>query len=307
MTDRPFPAAAESFKAGICAIIGLPNVGKSTLLNQLVGERLSIVTSKAQTTRQRLLGIYSDDRHQAVFVDTPGLLRPRYALHESMQAEAERARTDADVLLYVVDLGWESSVDHAREFQSPPGVPSILCLNKADRVSVDGLAAIETSLVEREAWHSTIATQATKPEGVDEVRQAILALLPDSPPLYPVDEIATASVRFLAAELIRETCFEELSDEVPYSTAVEIEAFREGDDPVYIAALIYIERESQKGIVIGRGGSMIREIGRRSRLKIERLIERPVYLDLRVKVMPNWRRRPGGLKLLGYDLPSGSR
>lgn len=307
MNDRVFPAAAESFKAGICAIIGLPNVGKSTLLNELIGERLSIVTHKAQTTRQRLLGIYSDDHHQAVFVDTPGLLEPRYALHESMQAEVARARTDADVLLYVVDLGWESSVDHAREFEAPPGVPSILCLNKADRVTADELAGIEVSLVGRGAWHSTIATQATKAKGVDRVRQAILALLPESPPLYPVDEIATAPVRFFAAELIRETCFEELSDELPYSTAVEIDAFREADDPVYIAALIYIERESQKGIVIGRGGSMIKGIGRSSRLKIERLIERPVYLDLRVKVMPNWRRRPGRLKLLGYDLPPGSR
>ena len=125
--------------------------------------------------------------------------------------------------------------------------------------------------------------------------------------MYPVDEIAAAPVRFFAAELIRETCFEELADEVPYATAIEIDAFREANDPVYIGALIYVERESQKGIVIGRGGRMIREIGRKARLKIERFVERPVYLDLRVKVMPNWRRRPGRLKLLGYDLPPGSR
>lgn len=306
MTEHHIPAAAD-FKAGICAIIGLPNVGKSTLLNQLIGERLSIVTHKAQTTRQRLLGIYSDDRHQAVFVDTPGVLEPRYALHESMQAEIARARTDADVLLYVVDLGFESSLEHARRFSPTTGIPSIMCLNKADRVGEAELRGIETELREGSEWHSVIVAQATAGRGIDELRTTILDLLPPSPPLYPVDEIAAAPVRFFAAELIRETCFEELAEEVPYATAVEIETFREADDPVYIEAMIYIERDSQKGIVIGKGGSMIKSIGRKARVKIERLIERPVYLDLRVKVMPNWRRRPGRLKLLGYDLPPGSR
>ena len=306
MTEQPVPTALE-FNAGICAIIGLPNVGKSTLLNQLIGERLSIVTHKAQTTRQRLLGIYSDDHHQAVFVDTPGVLEPRYALHESMQAEIARARTDADILLYVVDLGFESSLEHARMFRPSAGVPSILCLNKADRLGGAELSAIEAELSEGSDWHSVIVTEATAGRGVDQLRTTILALLPSSPPLYPVDEIAAAPVRFFAAELIRETCFEELAEEVPYATAVEIETFREADDPVYIAAMIYIERDSQKGIVIGKGGSMIKTIGRKARGKIERLIERPVYLDLRVKVMPNWRRRPGRLKLLGYDLPPGSR
>jgi len=299
--------SADSFKAGICSILGLPNVGKSTLLNALIGERLSIVTPKAQTTRQRLLGIYSDDRHQAVFVDTPGLLEPRYALHESMRAEAERARTDADVLLYVVDVGWSRSVEHAAAVVPIPGVPSIVCLNKADRVSVEDLAAIEARLTGGGGWHLAVTTVGTTGQGVDVIRQAIIELLPDSPPLYPVDEIATAPLRFFAAELIRETCFEELSEEVPYATAVEIEEFKESANPVFISAFIYVERESQKGIVIGRGGSMIKTIGRKSRLKIENLIDRPVFLDLRVKIMANWRRRPGRLKLLGYDLPSRPR
>ena len=291
----------------MCSIVGLPNVGKSTLLNQLIGERLSIVTAKAQTTRQRLLGIYSDERHQAVFVDTPGLLEPRYALHDSMQAEAERARTDADVLVYVVDVGWERSCAHAGEYLSPPGIPAILCLNKMDRLSNDGPASVELEQSARGVWHTIVRTRATSGEGVEELRRAILDLLPQSPALYPVDEIAAAPVRFFAAELIRETCFEELADEIPYATAVEIDVFRESGDPVYIAALVYVEKESQKGIVIGRGGSMIKTIGRRSREKIEQLIDRPVYLDLRVKVIPNWRRRPGSLKLLGYDVPPGSR
>jgi len=307
MTEPTHPVTADSFRAGMCAIVGLPNVGKSTLLNRLIGERLSIVTHKAQTTRQRLLGIYTDESRQAIFVDTPGLLEPRYALHESMQAEVARAKTDADVLLYVVDLGWTSSLEHAVQFQPPPGIPAILCLNKADRVGEDESSRIQDSLDEGAHWHAIITTVANAGRGVDELREAILGLLPSSPPLYPVDDIAAAPVRFFAAELIRETCFEELADEVPYATAVEIETFREAEDPVYIAAMIYVEKESQKGIVIGSGGSMIKTIGRKARGKIEHLIERPVYLDLRVKVMPNWRRRPGRLKLLGYDLPPGSR
>lgn len=306
MTEHPVKTAAE-FRAGICAIVGLPNVGKSTLLNQLIGERLSIVTHKAQTTRQRLLGIYSDHLHQAVFVDTPGLLEPRYALHESMQAEAERARTDADVLVYVVDVGWDRSRAHAGGYICPRGVPSILCLNKMDRLPRDGLADLESGQSGPGTWHTTVRTTATSGAGVEDLRRAILDLLPESPPLYPADEIAAAPVRFFAAELIRETCFEELADEIPYATAVQIDTFRETGDPVYVAALIYVEKESQKGIVIGRGGSMIKTIGRRSREKIEQLIDRPVYLDLRVKVIPNWRRRPGSLKLLGYDVPPGSR
>ena len=307
MSEPTYPDAPESFRAGICAIVGLPNVGKSTLLNQLIGERLSIVTHKAQTTRQRLLGIYTDERHQAVFVDTPGLLEPRYALHEAMQAEVARARADADVLLYVVDLGWTSSVEHAQQFQIPPGVPAILCLNKADRVGADELSSIMSTLAGAPQWQATFTTVASAAQGVGELRESILARLPSSPPLYPMDDLAAAPVRFFAAELIRETCFEELADEVPYATAVEVETFREADDPVYIAAMIYVEKESQKGIVIGRGGSMIKTIGRKARGKIEQLIERPVYLDLRVKVLANWRRRPGRLKLLGYDLPPASR
>ncbi len=305
MTQRSGDTGLSAFRAGICSIIGLPNVGKSTLLNALIGERLSIVTPKAQTTRQRLLGIYTDEGHQAVFVDTPGLLEPRYALHESMQAEAERAQVDADVLLYVVDVGWDQSIAHATGFLIPTSVPTILCLNKSDRLSPDDREALRLRLSEASDWTEVFETRATAGEGTEAVRSAILRLLPESPPLYPVDEIATAPVRFFAAELIRETCFVQLADEVPYATAVEIETFREADDPVYISAMIYVERESQKGIVIGRGGSMIRRIGRESRVKIEELIGRPVYLDLRVKVLANWRRRPGRLKLLGYDTPSG--
>lgn len=287
----------------MCAIVGLPNVGKSTLLNVLIGQRLSIVTHKAQTTRQRLLGIYSDESHQAVFVDTPGLLEPRYALHESMQAEAARASIDADALVYVADAGWRDSLEHARSFSLPPGPIPILCLNKMDRIPECDWAGLVAGSVETARWHAVVGTVATEDVGVSLLRATILEALPVCPALYPVDEVATAPVRFFAAELIRETCFEALAEELPYAVAVVIEEFRESADPVYISGEIHVERESQKGIVIGRGGRMIREIGRKSRIKIEGLIERPVYLDLRVKVSPNWRRRPGRLKVFGYDLP----
>lgn len=298
--------AAGKFKAGTCALIGLPNVGKSTLLNALIGEKLSIVTPRPQTTRRRLLGIYTDEAHQAVFVDTPGLLKPRYLLQRAMLAEADRARSDADVRVYVVDVGYPASIEGAREYGARWGGESLLCLNKADRVPPSRLAETQTELGEL-GWAWTGETVATKEHGVRELRAAILERLPESPPLYPVDEISTASLRYLAAEFVRETVFEELSKEVPYSVAVGVDEFREGEEPVYIAATVFVERESQKGIVIGEKGKMIRKIGTRSRHKIESLIGERVYLDLRVKVLRNWRRQAAKLKLLGYPAVSGER
>jgi GTP-binding protein Era len=306
MTESMPQAAAGAFQAGICALVGLPNVGKSTLLNGLVGERLSIVTPKAQTTRQRLLGIYTDERHQAVFVDTPGLLEPRYLLHRAMQAEADRALVGADLLVYVADAGWTDSLTHAASYRGPAGIPAILCLNKIDR-EADSEPSRLHEAVQAAGWQCVHRTVATSGEGIDSLRETILEGLPPSPPLYPPDEIATAPLRFFVSELIRETCFEELEQEVPYSVAIGVEEFREERNPVYISAFIYAERDSQKGIIIGRGGGMIRKIGRRARVKVEGLLDRPVYLDLRVKVMPNWRRRPAPLKLFGYDVPPSPR
>ncbi|MEE9206851.1 MAG: GTPase Era [Gemmatimonadota bacterium] len=291
----------ETFRSGFVAIIGLPNVGKSTLLNVMVGERLSIVTHKAQTTRQRFLGILSDAAHQAVFVDTPGLLEPRYLLQESMLAEANRAVGDADVLVYVVDGGFGASIEHGLAYKPRGEIPTVLCLNKADRTSDDG-AALVSRFRELDAWGAVIPTVAVKGAGIDELKAEILSQLPFSPAYYPTDEVATASVRFLAAELIRETCLQHLSEEVPYAVAVGIEEFRDSTAKrsTYISASLYVERNSQKGIVIGKGGQTLKEIGKRSRHKIEELIGEPVYLELRVKVLANWRKRRGKLKLLGY-------
>ncbi len=297
-------ASTSGFRAGFVAVVGLPNVGKSTLVNALVGQRLSIVTPKAQTTRQRVLAIFTDQAHQAVFVDTPGLLEPRYLLQQGMREEAERAAVEADVVVYVVDVGYPRSIEHLAAWGRPQGVPTLLCLNKIDRASRPALQELRDSLARSGDWASISETHATQQEGVDELRARILDCLPPGPALYPEDDVATAPVRFFAAELVRESCFEELGQELPYSIAVGIEDFREAEQPVYIGATIFVERDSQKGIVIGKNGAMIRRIGTSSREKLEALIDKPVYLDLRVKVLRNWRKNPARLKLLGYPVPS---
>jgi GTP-binding protein Era len=293
------------YRAGFVALVGLPNVGKSTLANALTGQPLSIVTARPQTTRQRVTAIYSTDTHQAVFVDTPGLLEPRYLLQQSMQNEARTGAVDADVLVYVVDLGYERSLAHAEEYTPPPGPRALLCLNKADRVDADTLAAVASEFEASGDWEAVVPATATSGEGREALLDAILRRLPESPPLYPPEDLATAPVRFFVAERIREVCFEELGEELPYSLAIGIEEYREGSDPLYIAATIYVERESQKGIVIGKGGRTVRQIGVRSRQSIESFVESRVYLDLRVKVLANWRKNPGKLKLLGYPVPHG--
>lgn len=298
------PEPDSGFRSGFVAVIGLPNVGKSTLVNRLVGHRLSIVTPKAQTTRQRLFAIYTDSEHQAVFVDTPGLLEPRYLLQQGMREEAEAAAVDADVVLYVVDAGYPRSVQHAEDWNAPATTPSILCVNKIDRLEPGEVAVLTGSFKESGRWRTVQPTAATTGAGVDSLRDRILESLPAGPALYPEDDVAAAPMRFFAAELVRETCFEELGQELPYSVAVGIEEFRESEVPVFVSATIYVERESQKGMVIGRGGAMIRKIGTASRRKLEAMIDARVYLDLRVKVLRNWRRNPARLKLLGYPVPS---
>lgn len=294
----------ESFRAGFVAIVGLTNVGKSSLLNRLVGARLSIVTPKAQTTRRRVAGIYSDERHQAIFLDTPGRLEPRYLLQAAMREEADAAAEDADVLVYVVDAGFPPSLEDALSFRRPEGAASLLCLNKADRVGKEEARRLAGRL-EEAGWDPVLPTVATAGEGVGALREAVLGALPASPPLYPTDELATEPVRFFVAELVREACFEALAEEVPYAVAVRTEAFKDRgpDRPVYIACTVFTERESQKGIVIGSGGRKIREIGTEARRKAEAFLERDVYLDLRVKVLPNWRKRRNHLRMLGFRAP----
>jgi GTP-binding protein Era len=290
-------------RAGIVAVVGKPNVGKSTLLNRLIGEKLSITSEKPQSTRDRVVGILTKDDVQMVVLDTPGLLEPRYALQRSMRATALHALDDADVIVYLADArdGVPRPLREAAELERDPRAPIIVVLNKVDALSGQAREALR-----REA-PDAIQLSALTGEGVDALVREVTPHLPESPFLYPDDEIGTQSLRFFASELVRETALEQLEDEVPYSVACGIEEFREERSPVYIRAVIYVERESQKGILVGHRGARIREIGRASRVKIERLVGKPVFLDLWVKVLPNWRRNAQSLRRLGYALPEQGR
>lgn len=293
-------------RAGYVALVGRPNVGKSSLLNALIGEKLSIVTSRAQTTRERVTGILTTESAQIVFVDTPGLLEPRYLLQHSMLEAALGALDDADVVLLLLDPTRDSAPvpeGEALDALQRRRDRLVVAINKVDvgkRDAVDTLDRWSRSVFGIEPIRISAHTGA----GLDELLSALLSYLPESPFLFPPDEIATQPVRFFVSELVRETIFEEYEQEVPYSTAVRIEEFRESEDPVVIRAVIFVERESQKAILIGRKGEAIRRLGIRSREKIEAFIGRPVYLDLWVKAMPRWRKKRSALEHLGYPVPT---
>ena len=285
-------------RAGIVTVVGKPNAGKSTLLNRIVGEKLAIVSEKPQSTRDRVVGIRTADDTQMVVLDTPGLLNPRYELHRAMRTTALRALADADVIVYLADATERvpPSLMEAAELTSTPRAPVILAMNK-----VDALRAVERDEL-RQLLPEARFISALTGEGVDELLTELRNALPESPFLYPEDEISTASVRFFVSELVRETALEQLDEEVPYSLACVVEEFRESSAPVYIRTVLYVERESQKRILIGSGGQRIRDIGRAARVKVEQFVGAPVYLDLWVKVLPNWRKSDSALRRFGYRL-----
>jgi len=285
-------------RAGIVTVVGKPNAGKSTLLNRIVGEKLAIVSEKPQSTRDRIVGIRTTTDAQMVVLDTPGLLNPRYELHRAMRTTALRALADADVIVYLADATERTPVPlvEAADLESPPRAPVVTVLNK-----VDAIRPAER-LELREALPDARFVSALTGEGVDELLAELEAALPEGPFLYPEDEISTAPVRFFVAELVRETALEQLDEELPYSVACEVEEFREGQTPLYIRTVLYVERESQKRILIGAGGQRIREIGRIARRKIEQFVGTNVYLDLWVKVLPNWRKSDRALRRFGYRL-----
>ncbi len=286
-------------RAGIVTVVGKPNAGKSTLLNRIVGQKLSITSPKPQSTRNRIVGIHTEGDTQFVLADTPGLLEPRYALQRAMRATALQALDDADVIVYVVDAtdGPPPPLADAAGLSRALSADVLTVLNKVDELDAGERQALEQALPD------AIPLSALTGENVDVLLAAIRQRLPESPFLYPEDEIGTQSLRFFAAELIRETALEQLEEEVPYSVACEIEEFREERQPVYIRAVIHVERDSQKRILIGHKGSRIREIGSVARTKIEELIGAPVYLDLWVKVLHNWRRDPRSLRRFGFTMP----
>lgn len=285
-------------RAGIVTVAGKPNAGKSTILNRIVGQKLSITSPKPQSTRDRIVGIRTAGETQMVILDTPGLLEPRYQLQEVMRSTALRALADADVVVYVADatLGDPPTLEEAAAVSRPIAASVITALNKIDLVTPGERERI------RERYPVAIPISALTGEGLVELLSAIENRLPESPFLYPEDDISAQSLRFFAAELIRETALDQLDEEVPYSLACQIEEFREGRTPVYIRATVYVERESQKRILIGEKGGRIREIGRVARGKIERLVGGAVYLDLWVKVLANWRRDARALERFGYRM-----
>jgi GTP-binding protein Era len=286
-------------RAGIVTVVGKPNAGKSTLLNRVVGQKLSIVSPKPQSTRDRIIGIRTEGDVQMIIFDTPGLMHPKYALQRVMRATALEALRDADVIIYVVDAteGAIEPLTVAASLQAPPRAPVIMALNKADKLSERDRAALAAPHAE------AIFTSATTGEGLPELLDRAAQHLPVSPFLYPEEEVSTQTLRFFVAELIRETALEQLSDEIPYSIACEIEEFREDKKPVYIRAVLHVERDSQKRILIGTKGERIKSIGQAARRKVESLLEdQSVYLDLWVKVLPNWRKNANALARFGYHL-----
>lgn len=298
----PDQETTAGHKAGFVNIVGNPNVGKSTLMNDLVGERLSIITSKAQTTRHRITGIVNTPEYQIVYSDTPGVLKPKYKLQESMLEFSEGALTDADILIYVTDVveNPEKNKDYLDRVAAEK-IPVLLVINKIDLLKGQGeLEAIV------EAWHKRLPnaeifpTSATENFNVDNLKRRIVELLPVSPPFFGKDALTDKPARFFVTEIIREKLLLDYDKEIPYSAEVIVEKFDEKENSIHIMAVIYVERDTQKGIIIGKGGEKIKRVGIQAREDIEKFFGKKVYLELFVKVEKDWRNRDKKLKEFGY-------
>ncbi|MDE6310150.1 MAG: GTPase Era [Muribaculaceae bacterium] len=293
---------AEEHKAGFVNIVGNPNVGKSTLMNDLVGERVSIITSKAQTTRHRIMGIVNTPEYQIVFSDTPGVLSPKYKLQESMLNFSEGALTDADILLYVTDVVEDptKNADFLAKVAKEK-VPVLLVINKIDLVkSQEELESIVAKWRDLLPNAEVFPTSAKEHFNVDNLMSRIVELLPVNPPYFGKDALTDKPARFFVTEIIREKILLNYDKEVPYSTEVIVEKFDEKEGAIHIMAVIYVERDSQKGILIGKGGSKLKKVGTEARKDIEAFFGKSVYLELFVKVEANWRNRENKLKAFGY-------
>ena len=300
-------------KAGFVNIVGNPNVGKSTLMNQLVGERISIATFKAQTTRHRIMGIVNTPEMQIVFSDTPGVLKPNYKLQESMLAFSESALQDADVLLYVTDVveNPEKNMDFLEKVQQMT-IPVLLLINKIDSLTPDSSPSREgssqsklTAIVEK--WHTLLPNAEILPIsaknkfGVDLLLKRIQELLPESPALFDKDQLTDKPARFFVSEIIREKILLYYDKEIPYAVEVRVERFKEDDKHIHINAVIYVERDSQKGIIIGHQGVALKKVSTEARKSLEKFFGKPIYLEIFVKVDKDWRSSQRELDAFGYN------
>lgn len=297
----------EGYKSGFVAVIGKPNVGKSTLMNRYVGQKVAIVSPKPQTTRWRILGIRTDKRAQIIFVDTPGIHQPLHKLGEVMVETATRAVPDADLILFMVDV-FQHPTDEDRQIadvlREHARAPVLLILNKVDLLAPDEVEAHTAAYNELVEAADAISISATKGTGTDRLLNGIIEYLPAGPQYYPPDQVTDQPERIIGAELIREQVLRFTRQEVPHAVAVVVEEWKERHaDLTYISANVYVEKESQKGILIGAGGSMLKRIGRAARQELERFVGHRVYLDLWVKVRKRWRKDPNALRWLGYGVP----
>jgi GTP-binding protein Era len=293
-------------KSGFVAIIGAPNVGKSTFLNKALGFKLAITSDKPQTTRHRLLGVHNLPEAQIVFLDTPGIHAAKNALNRRMVATAEEALSEVDAVLFMAEItakGMERAQALAPRLGKTGG-PVILALNKIDLLpKKEALLPLLARAAQWGEWKALVPISAQNGDGVEELLAELTQALPEGPPLFPPEVITDLPMRFLASELIREKVFRLTGQEVPYSTAVTVDQYLEPEEegrPVAITATIHVERQGHKGIIIGKGGAMVKKIGTQARLDLEKLIGQPVFLDLMVRVEPKWSRQEQGLKKMGY-------
>jgi GTPase len=290
-----------SHRSGFVNILGNPNVGKSTIMNALVGEKLSIITSKAQTTRHRIMGIVNGDDFQIVYSDTPGILKPQYKLQETMMNFVNSALSDADMILYVTDVNERSAyegeyIDRIKE----SGIPVIIAVNKVDLTSQEALEKVV------ESWHLAFPDSPVLPVSglmkfnLDSLLNAILSKLPEGEPYFPKDQLTDKYERFFASEIIREKILVNYKKEIPYSVEIEIESFTDEKNLIRIRALIHVTRDSQKGIIIGHKGAMLKRVGTQARHDMEDFFGKKVFLEIYVKVTKDWRDKPLILKRFGY-------
>jgi GTP-binding protein Era len=293
---------SNEFKCGYAAILGLPNAGKSTLMNNLLGQKISIVTRRPQTTRHRIIGVHTDQDSQIIFVDTPGLLNPAYKMQERLVSFIHKSVAEADVLLLIVDAANEkNNFELLSTAFNQSGKPVILLLNKIDLIDKQKLLSLISTCQNWFGFQAIIPISAQNNDGVQLVLNEIKKILPLHPALFPDDVLTEHTERFLTAELIREAIFDRYFDEIPYSCDVQIEEFKERENGmIFILAYIFVEKDSQKSIIIGKDGTMIRSLGIDARKKIEEFLNSKIYLELRVKVEPNWRRNEKSLQRFGY-------